>query len=118
MSYISSMLRVDASDEVLVTFLRAAKDKKFLFGDDACMYLEELFKKGTKMQLCVADVNNGHLGAEHEEAVDAIHQLTQWFTKQYDVATRIFEEYLRIHDDSIFQRVRDAVSRLLGRHMR
>jgi hypothetical protein len=97
MQYLSSIVQnASVSNDDLMKFLRNSKDKEFLFGKDVQEYLEELYKKGVRLNYLVKKLEPEPVGEKRRKLVDEEMDLVEWFSKQFKESEKHFGRYLKI----------------------
>jgi len=84
------------TNEELTKFLRNSKDKDFLFGKDVQEYLEQLYKKGVRLNYLVKKLETEPVGEKRGKLVDEEMDLLEWFSKQFEESKKHFGKYLKI----------------------
>ncbi len=94
LSFIGQHASVD--DEELFKFLRNSKDKEFLFGNNVQEYLEQLYKKGVRLNYLNRRLDHEAVDEKRTKLADELEETLNWFSKQFEVSKALFGEYLKI----------------------
>lgn len=89
-----------ASYDDLLKFRTAVSEADFLFGTEIPEYIEEIYKRGVKLQYWSAEYRDYTQeipkGYDHKKVVDGMHAELTWLAEQFDPAKKKFKRYLDV----------------------
>ena len=84
----------------LQKFRTATAEADFLFEPEISAYLDELFRRGLKLQQAHNEYRDFNQeappGYDHQKVMTEMHEQEMWFTEQYAAAKQKFAKYLDI----------------------
>lgn len=89
-----------ASYDDLLKFRTAVSEADFLFGPEIPEYIDEIYKRGVKLQYWSGEYRDYTQeqpeGYDHKKVVDGMHAELTWLTEQFDPAKKKFKKYLDV----------------------
>jgi hypothetical protein len=89
-----------ASYEDLMKFRMAVSEADFLFGPEIPEYIDEIYKRGVKLQYWSCEYRDYTQekpeGYDHKKIVDGMHSELIWLTKQFESVKSKFKKYLDV----------------------
>lgn len=89
-----------ASYEDLLKFRTAVSEADFLFGPEVPEYIDEIYKRGVKLQYWCGEYRDYAQekpeGYDHKKVVDGMHSELTWLTEQFEPAKSKFKKYLDV----------------------
>ena len=89
-----------ASYEDLMKFRTAVSEADFLFGPEIPEYIDEIYKRGVKLQYWSGEYRDYAQekpeGYDHRKVVDGMHSELTWLTEQFEPAKLKFKKYLDV----------------------
>jgi hypothetical protein len=89
-----------ASYDDLLRFRTAVSEADFLFGREITDYIDEIYKRGVKLQYWSGEYRDytqeKPAGYDHQKVVDGMHAELNWLTEQFEPAKQRFRKYLDI----------------------
>lgn len=89
-----------ASYADLLQFRTAVSEADFLFGPEIPEYIDEIYKRGVKLQYWCGEYRDYTQekpeGYDHKKVVDGMHSELTWLTEQFEPAKSKFKKYLDV----------------------
>ena len=89
----------NVTDEELRAFLQKTRESHFLFEDELCNYLREVYEKAVDVQ-CNHTMIHGHgslpVGEERTKTIQKNTELLKWLSRQFESGRERFRPYMRL----------------------
>lgn len=95
MFFISSIVRdAEVDMNLLSKFMIETRDSSVFFDDDISDYINILYKKAIRLQLCGKKLNQLPVGDERNKFADEDYEIVTFFSEQSSICKKKFSKYL------------------------